>query len=114
MDHRSPQSSSRVLVHGVEEPGVPSDEAFGGRCQGRHEGLVGGGRELVWHGHDFRKCVLNLPRTRHGTPSLASANPRPQGSATQSRTFAELLIDLEEAKAARTVVFRLLMEMERR
>jgi hypothetical protein len=32
----------------------------------------------------------------------------------QSRTFAELLIDCEEDKAARAVVFGLLAEMERK
>jgi hypothetical protein len=32
----------------------------------------------------------------------------------QSRTFAELLIDLEEVNAARAVVFGLLAEMERK
>jgi hypothetical protein len=32
----------------------------------------------------------------------------------QTRTFGELLIDLEEDKAARAVVFGLLREMERR
>jgi hypothetical protein len=32
----------------------------------------------------------------------------------ETRTFAELLIDLEEDKAARAVVFGLLREMERK
>jgi hypothetical protein len=32
----------------------------------------------------------------------------------ETRTFGELLIDLEEDKAARAVVFGLLMEMERK
>jgi hypothetical protein len=33
---------------------------------------------------------------------------------TETRTFGELLIDLDEDKAARAVVFGLLMEMERK
>jgi hypothetical protein len=42
------------------------------------------------------------------------ALPAPFGGHPETRTFGELLIDLEEDKAARAVVFGLLMEMDRK
>jgi len=50
--------------------------------------------------------VLRLPDSIAPTGSASSGG-------TRRRTFGELLIDLEEDKAARAVVFGLLAEMER-
>jgi hypothetical protein len=46
--------------------------------------------------------------------SRTSAEPSDFWGHPETRTFGELLIDLEEDKAARAVVFGLLAELERR
>jgi hypothetical protein len=54
-------------------------------------------------------CGRNRRSRRHRAERIGTFWGHPE-----TRTFGELLIDLEEDKAARAVVFGLLAEMERR
>jgi hypothetical protein len=58
-----------------------------------------------------RAELLHVIRSPTWTAPIGSA---PSWGHPETRTFAELLIDLEEDKAARAVVFGLLREMGRR
>jgi hypothetical protein len=58
-----------------------------------------------------RAELLHVLPSRTLTAPIASAS---SGGHPETRTFRELLIDLEEDRAARAVVFGLLAEMERK